>query len=718
MNTRRVKTVVRRHVYVLKRSPHRFFDVTVWPLLDVLLFGSLGAYVAQQDGASKAGAPYLLAGILMFHILYQLQIAICTGFMEETWSRNVLNILTTPVTEAEYILGVAAVRSGQAGAGDGGADGDGHRLLRLQPDVGGLGPACPITAVLLLAGWSIGMAVIGLMLRYGQSAEILAWGINFLVMALSGVFNPVDAIPGAAAAPLAHPAHHARLHARCARCSTASRCRGARSSPACVGAVICAATRRSGTPPACCGRSAGGASSPASRRRAARTMHGAAPLPHRASVASTRRWTSGRTPSAETSAADRQSWPLPSRCRPSRCCRCRPLSSAAVAVGRSPGPLLSPPPWSSVVAVVAVSWSPSWCWCRRGPGRGRRCRRRGRRRRRRRAVVGDRRAVVASSHRGRGRRPRRSRRGPDPAACRARPRRRSGRGSSVALDRRRRGVVGRVRGVVDRRRRGVVGSLDRRRGRRPSGVVLATVGSATDELVLVDASVELELVLDDGCAGISTRLSRRAAQHAGGGGGHAADDERGGHADGGELARVLGDGHRSDPFLTGRRQRSRHGCHRVLLPGQLVRTGRLAQRVQQGVQLGLVPGVAVVVVHRHCSRYIAEGSASALHPARPAASCSRRRPRWVSTRTEPSLRPITAATCGHVEVDDHPQQHGVGLVGGQQAHEGEGGAEVVEPLGRIVAGDRCRSRSARSPAARRDAGPAGAARRPAGAGRW
>jgi len=47
MNARRVKTVVRRHVYVLKRSPHRFFDVTVWPLLDVLLFGSLGAYVAQ-----------------------------------------------------------------------------------------------------------------------------------------------------------------------------------------------------------------------------------------------------------------------------------------------------------------------------------------------------------------------------------------------------------------------------------------------------------------------------------------------------------------------------------------------------------------------------------------------------------------------------------------------------------------------------------------------
>jgi len=196
MNTRRVKTIVRRHVYVLKRSPHRFFDVTVWPLLDVLLFGSLGAYVAQQDGSSKAGAPYLLAGILMFHILYQLQIAICTGFMEETWSRNVLNILTTPVTEAEYILGVALFGLAKLLLAMAALTVMAVAFFGFNLTSVGWG-LLPITAVLLLAGWSIGMAVIGLMLRYGQSAEILAWGINFLVMALSGVFNPVDAIPSA-----------------------------------------------------------------------------------------------------------------------------------------------------------------------------------------------------------------------------------------------------------------------------------------------------------------------------------------------------------------------------------------------------------------------------------------------------------------------------------------------------------------------------------------
>ena len=180
-------------------------------MLDVLLFGSLGAYVAQQDGSSKAGAPYLLAGILMFHVLYQLQIAICTGFMEETWSRNVLNIMTTPVTEGEYVAGVAVFGLAKLVVA--------MVVLTLMALLffgfnlaAWAGGWCRSPRCCCCAGWSIGITVIGLMLRYGQSAEILAWGINFLVMALSGVFNPVDAIPGPAAADLAHPADDPRLH--------------------------------------------------------------------------------------------------------------------------------------------------------------------------------------------------------------------------------------------------------------------------------------------------------------------------------------------------------------------------------------------------------------------------------------------------------------------------------------------------------------------------
>jgi ABC-2 type transport system permease protein len=51
-------------------------------------------------------------------------------------------------------------------------------------------------ALLVVNGWAIGFFVIGLILRFGQSAEIMTWGINYIVLAMSGVFFPVAALPG------------------------------------------------------------------------------------------------------------------------------------------------------------------------------------------------------------------------------------------------------------------------------------------------------------------------------------------------------------------------------------------------------------------------------------------------------------------------------------------------------------------------------------------
>jgi ABC-2 type transport system permease protein len=55
----------------------------------------------------------------------------------------------------------------------------------------------PIALILTIVGWSAGIANIGIVLRFGQGAEILIWGSNFILMAFSGVFNPVNALPGA-----------------------------------------------------------------------------------------------------------------------------------------------------------------------------------------------------------------------------------------------------------------------------------------------------------------------------------------------------------------------------------------------------------------------------------------------------------------------------------------------------------------------------------------
>ena len=50
MSWHRIKAIMKRHAYVLRRSPPRWFDVLVWPVVDAVLFGALGVYVARQGG--------------------------------------------------------------------------------------------------------------------------------------------------------------------------------------------------------------------------------------------------------------------------------------------------------------------------------------------------------------------------------------------------------------------------------------------------------------------------------------------------------------------------------------------------------------------------------------------------------------------------------------------------------------------------------------------
>lgn len=195
MKAIRVAAVMRRHAIVLRRAPNRWFEISFWPVMDVLLWGSLGAFIAKENHSSQASTPYLLAGIVLFWTFTQAQFSIALGVNEETWTRNILNVLTTPVTEVEYVLGIAL-----------------FGLLKLMIcmltltvatiaffgfDLSHIGwSVIPITALLVFNGWAIAMLLVGLVLRFGQSAEILIFGLNYMLMAFSGVFFPANALPG------------------------------------------------------------------------------------------------------------------------------------------------------------------------------------------------------------------------------------------------------------------------------------------------------------------------------------------------------------------------------------------------------------------------------------------------------------------------------------------------------------------------------------------
>jgi len=72
----------------------------IWPVVDVVLFGSIGIFAASRGGgAGRQVALYLMVGVVLWHVVYQSQIAVATGFLEETWSRTMLNLMVTPMRE-------------------------------------------------------------------------------------------------------------------------------------------------------------------------------------------------------------------------------------------------------------------------------------------------------------------------------------------------------------------------------------------------------------------------------------------------------------------------------------------------------------------------------------------------------------------------------------------------------------------------------------------
>jgi ABC-2 type transport system permease protein len=190
----RVKAIARRHAFVLARSPHRLFDITVWPLVDVVLFGSVAVFVAGDGSGGRAAFGYLLSGIILWHVVYQSQIALSTGFLEETWSRNLLNIMVTPLHEIEYVIGVALFGLVKLVIGTGFVALTAALFYAFDITELGWG-LVPVSAVLLLVGWLIALFVTGLVLRFGTGAEALAWGVMFAILPLSGVFYPVGALP-------------------------------------------------------------------------------------------------------------------------------------------------------------------------------------------------------------------------------------------------------------------------------------------------------------------------------------------------------------------------------------------------------------------------------------------------------------------------------------------------------------------------------------------
>ncbi|WP_252784683.1 ABC transporter permease [Actinoallomurus rhizosphaericola] len=194
---RRIQAIAIRHLLVTVRNWQRVFDIAVWPAVDTILYGSIATYAQHAPAGGPARtALSVVAGIVMWHLVYQAEIAVATGFFEESHSRQLPGLLVTPLRPLEWVLGTAL--QGMAKVVLGVTAVAGTAALLYGYDMFDPGPGIvPVMGLLLLNGWALALIVVALVLYFGAGSEGLTWGLLFVILPLSGAFYPVSALPAA-----------------------------------------------------------------------------------------------------------------------------------------------------------------------------------------------------------------------------------------------------------------------------------------------------------------------------------------------------------------------------------------------------------------------------------------------------------------------------------------------------------------------------------------
>lgn len=194
IQTHQVSALVLRYLLLNLRSAPRILEMIFWPMMDLLVWGFVTMYLIHANPDAPKFFVFLIGAMIFWDILYRSSQGVTMSFLEDVWSRNLLNVFVAPIRirefiAATYVVGIlkisfiVLVLTGMA-----------YALYSYNLFEMGLYLA-PFFASLMLMGWAMGMFTVGLVLRWGLAAEGLAWGIPFLVQPISAVFYPLDILP-------------------------------------------------------------------------------------------------------------------------------------------------------------------------------------------------------------------------------------------------------------------------------------------------------------------------------------------------------------------------------------------------------------------------------------------------------------------------------------------------------------------------------------------
>jgi ABC-2 type transport system permease protein len=193
-SARRVRALVRRHAYLLLKSWPRMVSMAYYPTVTMVLWAFLTIYLAPTTGVLQSAPGFFIGAVLLWDVLFRGQLGVSLTFIEEMYSRNLGNLFVSPLRLHEFIAGQLLMSVLRTLIGVGGACLFAWLLFHYSIFSFGF-PLIAFFTLLIAFGWSIGLAVSAMILRWGLGAEELAWAAIFLVAPVSGVYYPIGVLP-------------------------------------------------------------------------------------------------------------------------------------------------------------------------------------------------------------------------------------------------------------------------------------------------------------------------------------------------------------------------------------------------------------------------------------------------------------------------------------------------------------------------------------------
>lgn len=190
----RILALIERHAYLMLKSWPRIVSTLYYPTVTMIMWAFVTIYLTPTSNFLSDAPGLFIGAVLLWDILFRGQLGVSLTFVEEMYSRNLGNLFVSPLRAWELIAGQLAMSVLRTLLGVGGACVFAWLLFHYSIFTLGF-PLIAFFVNLIVCGWAIGLAVSGLVLRWGLGAEELAWAAVFLIAPVSGVYYPIGVLP-------------------------------------------------------------------------------------------------------------------------------------------------------------------------------------------------------------------------------------------------------------------------------------------------------------------------------------------------------------------------------------------------------------------------------------------------------------------------------------------------------------------------------------------